>query len=155
MKKWLVLFLFTTCLAFLLGCESKNDYTYDLQYYQKQGMVVSKIIIIKNVSSSDFFTGESQHIINTEFDDFNVAFDITWTYNKYYMQTDAAFYNNHTFDYTVAVFYGSDSPSVVVHIYSDYILRFGQPFFKLNQQLMGDLITYLEGLTYEPFVSPT
>ena len=155
MKKGLHLVIILLTLSIMIGCsESNSDYPFDLRALEKQGFTITMVKVLKNPNPNTFKDAEEQCVIMNDFDTFKEAFTITWTYDKYYFETTNDFYENHTYDFIVAVYYGHDTPAVVLHIYSGYIIRYGQPFFQLNESKLGKLLNYLEGLTYDPFVSP-
>lgn len=155
MKKVLQLCLVILTLLIVTGCaEEKLDYPYDLRHYEKEGFSISMVKILKNPEINETLTADEQYIISSNFDAFKEAFTIQWTYNQYHYEATQEFYDNHTFDYLVAVYYGHDTPGVVLRIYSGYIIRFGQPFFQLDENKLGKLLVYLDSLIYEPFVEP-
>ena len=140
----------------MVGCEAKpniDSYPYDMHAYENQGFTISKVLILKKPDPNQHLVAEEQYILTSDFDAFHEAFDIQWTYKPYYFQPDQTFYDNHSFEYTIVVYYGHEYPGVILHIYSDYVVRYGQPFFKLNASKLDKLMIYLQSLTYEPFVT--
>ena len=160
MKKILFFILSTLFVFILSSCSfiqsATGIYRYNLTSTIDQGYPLTKVIVWKNPYYHSYRLYPSEQvIINSDFDDFIETIDFTWNNMNYKFTPDKNFENDYTHHYTVILLFNdSEDTDIGLHIFSDYVIQYGQPFFQLNMKLLGNLLDYLEQLEYEPFVIP-
>jgi hypothetical protein len=156
MKKLIILQMLLLSF-FLSGCELINkitgDYTYDVLYFVDQGIPLSRVDIYKDAKfESKLPSLYNIYEITSDFELIEEAMDFKWNYNKYYYEPPKEF-DSDSISY-VLVFYVLTENSThgdvgIFLVYPDYVIGYGPGFFKLNEQKLGKLYTYLDGLSFE------
>jgi len=160
MKKML-LFVISALFVFTLSSCSiiqnvTGNYRFNLTGPIDRGDTLTTVVIWKSPYYHSYRLYPTEQVILTsDFDDFIKAIDFTWNNMSYKFTPDKDFENDYTHHYTVILLFNdSEDTDIGLHIFSDYVIQYGQPFFQLNKKLLGNLLDYLEQLEYEPFVIP-